>query len=327
MRVAVSCTAWEITESQRDLRELPRVRDSLSYLYVEHCRIDQEARAVALHDANGKTPIPCASLTTLLLGPGTSITHAAVRTLADSGCMVLWTGEEGVRFYAQGMGETRSSRRLLRQVRLWSNPTSRLRVVFRMYQMRFEESLEPSTTLRQVRGKEGIRVRETYAKLSRETGVEWKGRSYRRDRWHSADPINRALSTANSCLYGVCHAAIVSAGYSPSLGFIHTGKMLSFVYDIADLYKTETSMPAAFHAVSEGIDGDLEGAVRRMCRDYFHQSRLLARVVMDIGEVLAVSEEDETDNALDSDAVLPGGIWDPDIGIVKDGVNHAVSME
>ena len=311
----------------KDLHELPKVRDSWSYLYVEHCRIDQDAKAIALHDANGKTSIPCASLTTLMLGPGTTITHTAVKTLADSGCLVLWTGEEGVRFYAQGMGETRSARRLLVQARLWSNPRSRLRVVFRMYQMRFEESLDPSTTLRQVRGKEGIRVRETYARLSRETGVEWKGRSYKRDRWSAADPINRALSAANSCLYGVCHAAIVSAGYSPALGFVHTGKMLSFVYDIADLYKTETSMPAAFHAVAEGDTDGLESAVRRTCRDYFHKSKLLARIVSDIEHVLTVETGEESESPLDSDLSLPGGIWDPEHGLVEGGINYSDLLE
>src|SRR5947209_1571902 len=102
----------------KDLHALPKVRDSLSYLYVEHKRIDQEDKAIALHDVHGKIPVPCASLTTLLLGPGTSITHAAIRTLADNGCLVLWTGEGSVRFYAQGMGETRSARNLLLQARL-----------------------------------------------------------------------------------------------------------------------------------------------------------------------------------------------------------------
>ena len=310
-----------------DLNELPRVRDSLSYLYMEHGRIEQDAKSIALIDVNGKTAIPCASLTTLMLGPGTTITHAAVSTLADSGCLVVWVGEEGVRFYSQGLGETRSARRLLDQARLWANPTSRLQVVFRMYQMRFDETLEPSTTLRQVRGKEGIRVRETYARLSRETGVEWKGRSYRRDRWNATDPINRALSAANSCLYGVCHAAIVSAGYSPALGFIHTGKMLSFVYDIADLYKTETAMPAAFHTVGEGYTENLERAVRRMCRDYFHHSRLLGRIVLDIGRLLVVTGDHEDTDALDSDAALPGGIWDPEAGMIQGGVNYAEQAE
>lgn len=309
-----------------DLHELPKVRDSWSYLYVEHGRIDQHAKAIALHDADGTTAIPCASLTLLMLGPGTSITHAAVRTLADSGCLVAWTGEESVRFYAQGLGETRSSRRLLAQARLWADPKSRLRVVFRMYQMRFDEDLDPCTTLRQVRGKEGIRVRETYARLSRETGVEWKGRSYRRDRWGTSDPINRALSAANSCLYGVCHAAVVSAGYSPALGFIHTGKMLSFVYDVADLYKTETSIPAAFTAVAEGVS-DLETTVRHRCRDYFHRHKLMSRIVADIEQTLAVPVGEQPHRALDADLALPGGIWDPEAGAIEGGINYAELME
>ncbi|MBI2323195.1 MAG: type I-E CRISPR-associated endonuclease Cas1, partial [Chloroflexi bacterium] len=217
----------------RDLHLLPKVRDSWSYLYVEHCRIDQEGKAIAMHDARGRVAVPCATLTLLMLGPGTSITHAAVRALAENGCLVVWAGEEGVRLYAQGMGETRSARNLLRQARLWADTASRLQVVERMYRMRFREALGRNLTLRQIRGKEGIRVREAYAQASRASGIPWRGRVFDRGNWRAADPVNRALSTANSCLYGVCHAAIVSAGYSPALGFIHTGKMLSFVYDIA----------------------------------------------------------------------------------------------
>ena len=178
-----------------------------------------------------------------------------------------------------------------------------------------------------MRGKEGIRVRATYARLSKETGVEWKGRSYKRERWGAGDPINRALSAANSCLYGVCHAAIVSAGYSPALGFIHTGKMLSFVYDIADLYKTETSMPAAFQAVAEHSTDDLESRVRRTCRDYFHKSKLLARIVSDVERVLTVSTEEESETPLDSDFALPGGIWDPEVGLVEGGLNYSELLE
>lgn len=113
----------------KDLHVLPRVRDSLSHLYVEHCRIDQQDKAIAVHDAQGRTPVPCASLSVLLLGPGTSITHAAVHTLADCGCLVGWVGEHGVRFYAVGGGETRSAANLLRQARLASDPALRLRVV------------------------------------------------------------------------------------------------------------------------------------------------------------------------------------------------------
>jgi len=243
----------------RDLHLLPKFRDGWSYLYVEHCKVDQENKAIAIHDARGRVPVPCAALSLLMLGPGTSITHAAIRTLAQNGCLVMWCGEEGVRFYAQGMGETRKAYRLLHQARLAASPSLRLTVVRRLYQMRFEEPLDPSLTLREIRGKEGIRVRQAYAAASRETGVPWKGRSYKRDNWHSADPVNRALSAANSCLYGICQAAILSTGYSPALGFIHTGRMLSFVYDIADLYKTEISIPVAFTVTAES-ESKLESA-------------------------------------------------------------------
>jgi CRISP-associated protein Cas1 len=303
----------------KDLHVLPKVRDSFSYLYVEHCRIDQEDKAIALHDTSGKTLVPCANLILLLFGPGTSVTHAAIRTLAENGCLVLWTGEMGVRFYAQGMGETRVAHNLLHQARLCSIPALRLQVVRRMYEMRFTEPLKPGLTLQQIRGKEGIRVREAYAQAGRATGIKWSGRAYQRDQWTAADPINRALSAANSCLYGICHAAIVSAGYSPALGFIHTGKMLSFVYDIADLYKADTTIPLAFHTVAEN-ETNLESRIRRACRDTFQSERLLKRIIPDIERALDVSvPHEEVD--FDEDAAAPGGLWDPETGITNGGVN------
>ncbi|HLZ69009.1 MAG TPA: type I-E CRISPR-associated endonuclease Cas1e [Dehalococcoidia bacterium] len=302
----------------KDLHTLPKVRDSWSYLYVEHCRIDQEAKAIALHDKHGVVPVPCATLTTLMLGPGTTITHAAVRALADNGCLIVWTGEEGVRLYAQGLGETRSARRFLWQARLCSDPPLRLRVVRRLYEMRFAEPLDPDQTLQQLRGREGVRVREAYARASRETGVPWSGRAFRRDNWGASDPVNRALSAANSCLYGVCQAAILSGGYSPALGFIHTGKMLSFVYDVADLYKADVTIPLAFQTAGAAAAG-VETSVRKACRDAFKSSRLLQRILPDIDRVLGVEEAEES--AFDADEALPGGLWDPEQGEVAGGVN------
>jgi CRISPR-associated protein Cas1 len=307
----------------KDLHLLPKVRDSWSYLYVEHAKIDQDQKAIAIHDANGKVPVPCASLTTLMLGPGTSITHAAIRSLADNGCLVIWSGEEGVRYYAQGMGETRSAQNLYRQATLWADPATRLEVVYRMYRMRFADPPATNLTLQQLRGLEGVRVREAYAAASRETGVEWKGRSYKRDSWEFADPINRALSCANSCLYGVVHAAIVSAGYSPALGFIHTGRMLSFVYDIADLYKADLTIPVSFRTVAEGPE-QLERRVRYRCREIFQSSRLLGRIIPAIDTALGAGGELDSvgpvDFNLGTDA--PGWLWDP-TGIVEEGVNWA----
>jgi CRISPR-associated protein Cas1 len=194
-----------------------------------------------------------------------------------------------------------------------------------MYARRFPEPLPPGLTLRQIRGREGVRVRDAYARASRATGVPWHGRSYSRGNWRAADPVNRALSCANSCLYGLCHAAIVAAGYSPALGFVHTGKMLSFVYDVADLYKADLTVPTAFETVAVGTH-DLEGRVRRGCRDAFHAGRLLPRIVEDIQHVLDVAPTGELDVGFDADAALPGGLWDPEGGESVGGVNWAEAV-
>ncbi|MFO7169861.1 MAG: type I-E CRISPR-associated endonuclease Cas1e [Chloroflexota bacterium] len=307
----------------KDLHILPKVRDSWSYLYVEHSVIEQDDKAIAVFDKEGKTPVPCAALSLLMLGPGTKITHSAIKTLADNGCMVVWTGEQAVRFYAVGMGETRSSANLLRQAAMHADPELRLRVIRRLYELRFPERLDPGLTLKQIRGKEGVRVRDTYAKWSRETGVKWDGRFYKQNDWRRAEPINRALSAANSCLYGVVHAAIVAAGYSPALGFIHTGKMLSFVYDVADLYKAEITIPAAFRCTAAG-ESRLESRVRHMCRDQIREQRMLERIVDDLGKLFSVDDLDRREaELLDRYDARPGGLWDPDVGQVEGGVNYA----
>ena len=303
----------------KDLHVLPKVRDSWSYLYVEHCRVDREDKAIVIHDGQGKVAVPAASLGTLLLGPGTTITHAAVTALAENGCLALWTGEQAVRFYAEGMGETRSAAAVMQQARLWADTTLHLQVVVRMYQKRFPDILDPGLTLRQIRGKEGIRVRSAYAEASRTYDVEWMGRSYDRRDWNSGGAINRALSAANSTLYGICHAAIVSAGYSPALGFIHTGKRLSFVYDVADLYKTELSIPVAFEEAAKGTT-QLEGRVRHRMRDLFAERKLLQRIVPDLTELMALP--DGVKSGFDEDEAAPGGLWDPS-GEAAGGTNFA----
>jgi len=303
-----------------DLHILPKFRDGWSYLYVEHCKIDKEDQAIAFHDKNGKVPVPCANLALLMLGPGTSVTHSAITVLADHGCLVAWCGEEGVRFYASGTGETRNSLNFLHQARLWANPDMRMKVVRNMYQLRFGETLLPDLTLQQIRGMEGARVRDSYAKASKETGVPWSGRNYQRSNWNNADSVNKALSAANSCLYGICHAAIVSTGFSPTLGFIHTGKMLSFVYDVADLYKTEICTPIAFKATAEG-SSDLERRVRIDLRETIKSSHLLERIIDDIETVLMIKSKSSVKEygLFDYEIAKPGFLWDPVEGKVGSG--------
>ncbi|GIK40707.1 MAG: CRISPR-associated endonuclease Cas1 2 [Chloroflexota bacterium] len=302
----------------RNLQELPKIRDSLSYLYLEHGHVEQDRLAVAFIDKAGRAPIPAASLNVLLLGPGTTITHAAVKALADNGCLILWTGEDGMRLYAQGSGETRKAYHLLRQAELAGDPTKRLGVVRRMYEVRFDHPLDPALTIEQIRGLEGVRVRTAYAHAARDFGVEWRGRQYDRQNWANSDPINRALSIANGLLNGLCHAAIVAGGYSPGLGFVHTGKQLSFVYDIADLYKAEITVPVAFWAVSLGTQ-NLDKRVRQGCREAFKAQRLLDRILPDIDRILEITAAPPANEPdPDTDPAAPGRWWGPD-GEVEGG--------
>jgi CRISPR-associated protein Cas1 len=315
----------------RDLHELPKLRDGLSYLYLERGKIDQAHKAIEFFNKEGRVLVPVASLAVLLLGPGTSITHEAIKTLTDNGCLVHWCGEQGVRFYAQGSGETRKAYGLIRQAELVSDPVKRLQVVRRMYQFRFDEALDPSLSIEQIRGMEGARVRRAYAVASKQFGVPWRRRFYDRSHWGASDAINRALSSANACLNSLCHAAIVSAGYSPGLGFVHTGKQLSFVYDIADLYKTDLTVPLAFKLTAESHD-KLETRVRQACRDLFHQERLLTRIVDDIHQLLNLTKpfsppEDTATFAadVDFDPALPGALWSPPGETEREFVEGGVS--
>lgn len=295
----------------QDLRQLPKLRDSLSYMYVEKSVIQRFRQAVEVVDERGKTALPIASLSVLLLGPGTRITHEAVKLLARNGCTIVWVGEEATRFYAQGMGETRKAYRLLHQARLVSDPVLHRQVAIRMYAFRFDETLDENLSLEQIRGHEGVRVRDHYKTMSRRYGVPWRGRRYDRGKWEKADPVNRALSAANALLNGVCHAAIVSGGYSPGLGFVHIGKQLSFVYDIADLYKTEVTVPIAFQTAAGG-DQDIEARVRQSMRQKLRDAKLLQRILPDIDGLLAVGKELDQSDLIDIDSALPTELWDDD---------------
>lgn len=314
------------------MHELPKVKDSLSYIYIEHAKVRQDGHSIAIYNQDGITPVPCATLNLIMLGPGTNITHKAVKNLVENDCLILWCGEEGVRSYAQGLGRTRNAKNIVYQALLSSIPKFRLLVAKKMYILRFEETIPFNISIRQLRGKEGARMRKVYIDNSSRTGIEWKGRYYKRDSWVDTDPINRALSSANSCLYGICHAAIVALGYSPALGFIHTGKQLSFVYDIADLYKSETTVPLAFDIVKEDTK-NISRRVRIVCREQFRKNHLLKHIVEDIKSVLDIKEllnpseknlleiSELTLKNYDSDDALPGYLWDPKEGFQDGGVN------
>lgn len=265
-----------------------RIDERWGVLYLEHAQLCCEQSAVVCKRKSETTVLPAERLCAVQLGPGVSITDSAVRALADQGCLLCWTGREGGRMHAHGAGP-KSSERLLHQVGLYSVPTSRLGVARRLLERRLGRSLSNRAGLDVLRGVEGRWVRELYQAQSQRTGVEWEGRQD--DAWDECDAVNRALSVANAFLYALCHSAILAAGYSPAVGFLHTGDMRSFVYDMADLYKPETAIPLAFDMAAAGED-NVEKRTRGACPAVFHGAKLPQRIIPDIEEVLNLACDD-----------------------------------
>jgi len=268
------------------LKPIP-LKDRLSVLFVEKGRLDVLDGAFVVVDKTGvRTHIPVGSVACLMLEPGTRVSHAAVTLASRVGCLIVWVGDAGVRLYAAGQPGGARADRLLYQARLALDDGARLRVVRKMYAMRFKEEPPARRSVEQLRGIEGVRVRKMYELLARRYGVAWKRRNYDHTRWTSGDIPNRCLSAATACLYGISEAAILAAGYAPAVGFIHTGKPQSFVYDIADIFKFDTVAPVAFRVAAKK-PSDPERAVRLACRDMFRQSRILKRIIPSIEEVLS----------------------------------------
>lgn len=304
--------------------QLSRATDRISFLYLEHCTLGRDGGALTATDDKGVVHVPVAALSVLFLGPGTRLTHQAVSVVADSGCSIVWVGEEGVRYYAHGRSIARSDRLLVKQAEKVSNTRSRLAVARAMYDMRFPNEDTSSLTMQQLRGKEGARVRKIYRQNSEEYGVDWNRRMYDPDDFLSGDPINQALSAAHTCLYGLCYSVIVALGCSPGLGFVHTGHDRSFVYDIADLYKAELSIPVAFQVVSDlnkngrAEMSDVSSITRRAMRDAFKQLRLAERVAADL-KTLLIDEETVSSEEFWADIVQ---LWDGNDRRVSGGTNY-----
>jgi CRISPR-associated protein Cas1 len=276
------------------LRPIP-LKERSGIIFLEHGLLDVVDGAFVLIDKNGaRVQLPIGGLACVMLEPGTRISHAAVVTAARVGCLLVWVGEAGVRLYAAGQPGGARADRLLWQAAAALDESARLRVIRHMYTFRFGEEPPARRSPEQLRGMEGARVRAMYKNMARVHGLTWEGRQYDPANWDAADPANRCLSAANACLYGLCEAAILAAGYAPALGFLHRGKPLSFVYDIADLFKFETVVPAAFLVAARAEkrpDGGmtLERQVRIACRDAFRRTGLLEKVIPVIGEMIGAS--------------------------------------
>lgn len=300
------------------ISQLTRAQDRLTFLYLEHCVVHRDANAITAQDTRGTVHIPAATLGALLLGPGTTVSQQAMVLLAESGSTAVWVGEHGVRYYAHGRTLTQSSRLLERQAALVSNQSARLRVARRMYDMRFPDEDTTGLTMQQLRGREGARVRKAYRAHAARTGVEWTGRDYDPTEFDDGTPVNQALSAANTSLYGVVHAVVVALGCAPGLGFVHTGHIRSFVYDIADLYKTQISIPIAFDIAAREV-ADIGSETRRTVRDHMKDGAFLETCVRDIKALLS----DDTDTP-DDTIYGPEAFEDPDVVMLWDSNGRTV---
>ncbi|WP_049722718.1 type I-E CRISPR-associated endonuclease Cas1e [Gilvimarinus polysaccharolyticus] len=271
------------------LKPIP-IKDRNSMIFVEHGQIDVLDGAFVVIDKNGvRMHIPVGSVTCIMLEPGTRVSHAAIKLAAQVGTLLIWVGEAGVRLYASGQPGGARSDKLLYQAKLALDENLRLKVVRKMFELRFGEPAPVKRSIDQLRGIEGARVRKTYQLLAQQYGVKWQGRRYDPKDWEKGDVVNQCLSAATSCLYGVTEAAVLAAGYAPAIGFVHSGKPLSFVYDMADIVKFETVVPTAFQVASKSPHAP-DRQVRIACRELFRSSSLLRRMIPLIEEVLAAGE-------------------------------------
>lgn len=303
------------------ISEVPQVSDRVTFIYVEHAKISRMDGAITVAESRGIVRIPAAIIGILFLGPGTDISHRAIELLGDSGTSIAWVGEHGIRQYAHGRSLTHSSRFLEKQALLVSNMRTKLQVARAMYEMRFPDEDVSGLTMQQLRSKEGARIRKLYRTMAKKYSVKWDGRTYDPDNYDGGDPVNRALSSSNVALYGLVYGAVSAMGMAPGLGFVHKGHDLSFVYDIADLYKAELTIPISFQIASEHADGEnISKIARQKMRDQFVDGKVLARIVKDIQILLGV-EEDEKIN------VETLSLWDDKQGSVSYGVNYGGNEE
>lgn len=300
-----------------NLRELPQIKDRVSFIYIEHSQISRQDGAITVRDEKGIIRIPGAMIGVLFLGPGVSVTHRAMELIGDVGTSVIWVGERGVRYYAHGRPLAHSTSLLQRQAKLVSNQRTRIQVARKMYQMRFPNEEVMDLSMQQLRGREGARVRETYRKYSKVYKVEWTGREYNPDDFTASNVVNQALSSANVSLYGVAHSIIVALGMSPGLGFVHSGHDRSFVYDIADLYKAEITIPIAFEIASKYVEEENVGRHARLAiRDAMYDGKLMRRIVQDIQTLMDIEEE-----IIDIDIIH---LWDDKEGHIPYGINYEI---
>lgn len=266
---------------------LPQVKDRYPFIYLEHGRLEIDDSSIKWIDSDRNIiRLPVATLNCLLLGPGTSITHEAIKVAASANCSVCWVGEDSLLFYAVGQTPTSDTCNLRRQLLLSADKEKSLAVAKRMFARRFPKADLSGKNLKEMMGMEGLRVRQLYEQKAEQYKVGWKGRNYTPGKFEMSDITNQVLTSVNAALYGILSSSIYSMGYSPHIGFIHSGSPLPFVYDMADLYKEELCIDLAFSLTLEMAGSYNKYKVSSVFRKKVIAMDLLGKIGKDIKEML-----------------------------------------
>ncbi len=266
---------------------LPRISERYPFLYLERGRLEIDDSSIKWIDAEGVCiRLPVATLNCLLLGPGTSITHEAIKVASAANCHICWVGEDSLLFYAAGITPTADTRNLRRQALLSADPQLALAVARNMFAYRFPHEDTTQKTLQELMGMEGFRVRNIYQQKAEQYRVGWKGRVFTPGNVELSDLTNQILTVTNAALYGILSSVVQSLGYSPHLGFVHSGCPLPFIYDLADLYKEEFTIDLAFSQTLRLAGQYNKYTVAEAFRKRVLEQDLLCRVVTDIDKLL-----------------------------------------
>ncbi|ELM6649985.1 TPA: type I-E CRISPR-associated endonuclease Cas1 [Vibrio vulnificus] len=266
---------------------LPQVKDKYPFIYLERGRLEIDDSSVKWIDADANViPIPVATINTLLLGPGTSVTHDAIKTATAANCSISWVGEDSLLFYAAGFLPTADTRNLKKQMLLAASEEGALKVARTMFAKRFPDADLEDKTLKSMMGMEGNRVKALYQQKAEQYGVGWRGRQFTPGKFSLSDLTNQIMTASNAALYGILCSAIHSMGYSPHIGFIHSGSPLPFVYDMADLYKEHLCIDLAFSLTRDMAGHYDKHKVSDAFRKRVISMNLLQQVSSDINELM-----------------------------------------
>jgi len=266
---------------------LSQVKDKYPFLYLERGRLEIDDSSVKWIDFEANVvPLPVATLNALLLGPGTTVTHDAIKTATAANCAVCWVGEDSLLFYAAGFLPTADTRNLKQQIELSTNPEKSVEVARRMFARRFPDADLQGKTVKEMMGMEGHRVKALYQAKAEEYQVGWKGRKFTPGKFDLGDITNQVLTASNAALYGILCSAAHSMGYSPHIGFIHSGSPLPFIYDLADLYKEQLCIDLAFSLTRDMAGRYNKNKVSSAFRERVIDMDLLGRLAEDIPDML-----------------------------------------